>query len=174
MATPQTLSDSPKAKQPMGTEEGFESRAAGWLYSPEEASAHVSAIPNVYASHSICVTANCTSRAKLNILVGSKGARAQSRAKDPGERRGTPTHHDGHRAGAGRDPIFSSSLPGPCGRRQSTNADKESLRFSLAMAALPGASAPVPPQGCRLWLSAATSRLGDLRKPLALAFRSVS
>lgn len=29
MATPKTLSDSPKAKQPMGTEEGFESRAAG-------------------------------------------------------------------------------------------------------------------------------------------------
>lgn len=94
---------------------------------PEGGSAHVSGTFHVYASHSICVTTNCTSKGETQYFGWYWGAGAWTRAKTPGEEKGTPLPptHDGHRAGAGRDMSFSSSLPGLQGRRQGTHTEKE-------------------------------------------------
>ena len=127
-----------------------------------------------------CVTESCTSKGQVQCFGWHQGSRGTEWGQELwGGERTPPSHpHHGLRAGGGRDLTSpSSSLPAPREGGRAYTWRRNHHPFSLAMppswSVNPSPAQPRP-RAVGWKLSSVTSRLGDLHKPLASAFLSVS
>lgn len=123
-----------------------------------------------------CVTESCTSKGQVQCFGWHQGSRGTEWGQElwGGERTPHPTPTMGSGLGeAEQRPPQQPSAPREGGRAYAWRRNHHP--FSLTMAALVECQPqPSPAPGLVVSLGSITSRLGDLHKPLASAFLSVS
>lgn len=172
MATPKTLSDSPKAKQPMGTEEGFESRAAGSTAQRKRLPTFLPSSMSMPATASVSLQIAPQGPSSIFWLAPREqghrvGPRTQGREGEP--------PHTMTGTGLGWQGPDLLQQPARALQKKAKHKCREGIApLLLGQGCPPWGLNPSPTPGLQAVAEPATSRLGDLRKPLALAFPSVS
>lgn len=150
-----TVCDSSKAKQLIGTEGGFEPRVAKPIAQPFHGTSLRGRVCPCFCS-CLCLSQPqhlCHCKLHLEgpnsifwLAPGEQGHGLGPRTLGGYVGREPPCHNR-HKVGVDGNLTFSSSPPGPQGRRQGTHVQERPLPFSLAMTSLPGTSTPVQAWG---------------------------